>query len=74
MCLFAEGEVDRSPTCTGVIGRLAIHHARGEVESNQRLVVDTNTFGLLPAVIVSTRVQELLALLFGVLERSPQSS
>ncbi|HYM01106.1 MAG TPA: proline racemase family protein, partial [Blastocatellia bacterium] len=31
VCVFAEGEVDRSPTGTGVSGRLAIHHARGEI-------------------------------------------
>ncbi|MGD8398092.1 MAG: proline racemase family protein, partial [Anaerolineae bacterium] len=31
VCIFADGEVDRCPTGTGVSGRLAIHHARGEV-------------------------------------------
>jgi proline racemase len=31
VCVFADGEVDRSPTGTGVSGRLAIHHARGEI-------------------------------------------
>ncbi len=31
VCVFAEGEVDRCPTGTGVSGRLAIHHARGEI-------------------------------------------
>jgi proline racemase len=31
VCVFAEGEVDRSPTGTGVSGRLAIHHAKGEI-------------------------------------------
>ena len=30
VCVFAEGEVDRSPTGTGVSGRAAILHARGE--------------------------------------------
>ena len=29
VCIFAEGEVDRSPTGTGVSARAAIHHARG---------------------------------------------
>lgn len=33
VCIFAEGEVDRSPTGTGVSGRAAIHHARGELGS-----------------------------------------
>jgi proline racemase len=31
VCVFAEGEVDRSPTGTGVSGRLAIHHAKDEI-------------------------------------------
>ena len=31
VCIFADGEVDRSPTGTGVSGRAAIHHARGEL-------------------------------------------
>ena len=31
MCVFAEGEVDRSPTGTGVSARLALLHARGAV-------------------------------------------
>jgi len=64
VCIFAEGEVDRSPTGTGVSGRLAIHHARGEVGLNERIVVEsiigsrfsgrvvaTTTFGDYPAVI-----------------------
>jgi len=29
VCVFADGEVDRSPTGTGVSGHLAIQHARG---------------------------------------------
>ena len=33
VCIFAEGEVDRSPTGTGVSGRLAIHHTRGDIGS-----------------------------------------
>lgn len=31
-CVFAEGELDRSPTGSGVSGRMAIHHARGEMQ------------------------------------------
>jgi len=32
VCIFADGEVDRSPTGTGVSGRAAIHHSRGELQ------------------------------------------
>ncbi|MCB0211445.1 MAG: proline racemase family protein [Anaerolineae bacterium] len=64
VCIFGEGEVDRSPTGTGVSGRMAIHYARGEVGLNEPLViesiigsrftgrvVETTTFGTYAAVI-----------------------
>jgi proline racemase len=41
VCIFAEGEVDRSPTGTGVGGRLAIHHRRGEIELNEPIVIES---------------------------------
>lgn len=41
VCIFAEGEVDRSPTGTGVSGRLAIHYARGEISLNQHIVIES---------------------------------
>lgn len=41
VCIFAEGEVDRSPTGTGVSGRLAIHHARGEIQVDQSIVIES---------------------------------
>ena len=64
VCVFAEGEVDRSPTGTGVSARLAIHHARGEIAVGERIVVEsiigsrfagrvveTTTFGPHPAIV-----------------------
>jgi trans-L-3-hydroxyproline dehydratase len=41
LCVFANGEVDRSPTGTGVSARLALHHARGEVHVGQEIVVES---------------------------------
>ena len=41
VCIFAEGEVDRSPTGTGVSARMAIHYAKGEVEIDQALVIES---------------------------------
>ncbi|MDM8532909.1 proline racemase family protein [Anaerolineales bacterium HSG25] len=41
VCIFAEGEVDRSPTGTGVSGRLAIHHARGEVAVGESIIIES---------------------------------
>jgi len=64
VCIFAEGEVDRSPTGTGVSGRLAIHHRRGEIKLNESIVIESiigskfsgkvieeTTFGPYPAII-----------------------
>ncbi|WP_372679133.1 proline racemase family protein [Desulfosarcina sp.] len=41
VCIFAEGEVDRSPTGTGVSARLALHYARGEIGMNQPIVIES---------------------------------
>jgi trans-L-3-hydroxyproline dehydratase len=41
ICVFADAEVDRSPTGTGVSARLAIHHARGELAGGQTLAVES---------------------------------
>jgi len=41
VCIFADGEVDRCPTGTGVGGRLAIHYKRGEIDLNQSLVIES---------------------------------
>ncbi len=41
VCVFADGEVDRSPTGTGVSGRAALHYAKGEIGLNEPLVVES---------------------------------
>jgi len=41
VCIFAEGEVDRSPTGTGVSGRVAIHFARGELKLGRPIVIES---------------------------------
>lgn len=41
VCVFADGEVDRSPTGTGVSGRLAIHHARGEIAEGASIRIES---------------------------------
>ncbi len=64
VCIFADGEVDRSPTGTGVSARLAIHRARGEIDVGEEIVissligsrfsgrvVEDTVFGPHPAVI-----------------------
>ena len=64
VCIFADGEVDRCPTGTGVSARLALHRARGEIDPGETIVVESiigsrftgriveeTTFGPYPAVI-----------------------
>jgi len=41
VCIFAEGEVDRSPTGTGVSARVAIERARGRLAPGARFVVES---------------------------------
>jgi len=41
VCVFAEGEVDRSPTGTGVSARAAIHRARGELAVGEEMVIES---------------------------------
>jgi len=41
VCIFAEGQVDRCPTGTGVSARMAIHHARGEIGVNEPMVIES---------------------------------
>jgi proline racemase len=41
LCVFAEGEVDRSPTGSGVSARLAVLHARGSVAVGEEIAVES---------------------------------
>lgn len=41
VCVFADGEVDRSPTGTGVSARAAIHYARGEIELGNWIEIES---------------------------------
>jgi len=41
VCVFADGEIDRSPTGTGVSTRLAILHARGGIDVGETLTVES---------------------------------
>jgi proline racemase len=41
VCVFAEGEVDRSPTGTGVSARAAIEHARGDLALGQKITIES---------------------------------
>lgn len=41
VCVFADGELDRSPTGSGVSGRIALHHAKSEVALKQNIVIES---------------------------------
>ena len=41
VCVFADGEVDRCPTGTGVSARVALHHARGELGEGESMVIES---------------------------------
>ena len=41
VCVFADGEVDRSPTGTGVSARAALHAAKGELKTWEPFVVES---------------------------------
>jgi trans-L-3-hydroxyproline dehydratase len=40
-CIFADGEVDRSATGSGVSARAALHHAKGELSLNQKITIES---------------------------------
>lgn len=41
VCIFAEGEVDRSPTGTGVSARAAIHHSQGDIGTGESITIES---------------------------------
>lgn len=41
VCVFAEGEVDRSATGSGVSARAALHHARGDLPLHRKIVIES---------------------------------
>jgi trans-L-3-hydroxyproline dehydratase len=54
VCVFADGEIDRSPTGTGVSGRLAIHHARGELGIGEEIAVESILGSVFTGRVVET--------------------
>ena len=41
VCVFADGELDRSPTGSGVSGRIALHVAKAEVPLQQNIIIES---------------------------------
>jgi proline racemase len=41
VCIFADGELDRSATGSGVSARAAVHHAKGELGLNEEITIES---------------------------------
>lgn len=54
VCVFADGEVDRSPTGTGVSARLAVMSERGEIATGDSVVVESLVGSIFTGRIVET--------------------
>lgn len=53
VCVFAEGEVDRCPTGSGVSGRMAIHKARGDINFGETMSIESITDSVFFGSVVS---------------------
>ncbi len=53
VCVFADGEVDRSPTGSGVCGRVAIHIAKEEIKVGENIIVESILGSQFEAVALS---------------------
>lgn len=55
VCVFAEGEVDRCPTGSGVSGRMAIHKARKEIDLNEIMTIESITGSVFKGAVISEK-------------------
>ena len=53
ICIFAEGEVDRCPTGSGVSGRMAIHKMRNEIDYRETITIESITGSIFKGSIIS---------------------
>lgn len=54
VCVFANGEVDRSPTGSGLSGRVAIEHVRGSMQAGDTITVESLTHSRFDATLAET--------------------
>ncbi|NQY06612.1 MAG: proline racemase family protein [Flavobacteriaceae bacterium] len=52
VCIFAEGEVDRCPTGSGVSGRMAIHKTKNEIDYGQVMTIESITDSVFKGSVV----------------------
>jgi trans-L-3-hydroxyproline dehydratase len=53
VCIFADGEVDRCPTGSGVSGRMAIHWARNEIKLRETMSIESISNAVFKGSVVS---------------------
>lgn len=56
VCIFADGEVDRCPTGSGVSGRMAIHKARNEIDFGEKMTIESITGSVFKGSVISEEV------------------
>lgn len=54
VCIFADGELDRSATGSGVSARAALHHAKGELQLNQKITIESILGSTMSVEVVET--------------------
>jgi proline racemase len=54
VCIFADGEVDRSPTGSGVSGRLPIHFTRKEIAVEETMTIESITGSVFKGSVIRT--------------------
>jgi len=52
VCIFANGEVDRSPTGSGVSGRMALHYKKGDLQIGEEMKIESITGSIFTASVV----------------------
>lgn len=55
VCIFADGQVDRCPTGTGVSARVAMHYAKGEVAKGESITIESILGTTFTVQVVETR-------------------
>jgi len=55
VCIFAEGELDRSATGSGVSARAALHFAKGELGLNERVTIESILGSAMSVEVVELR-------------------
>lgn len=53
VCIFADGEVDRSPTGSGVSARAALHYAKGDIQLRQKITIESILDTLMDVEVVA---------------------